>query len=104
MLSPFLRALAYYGGGGYALVLLCTALFLDPFDTTRQAPATLRRRAMVLAPIGLIHPVIATVALVLARDAARDADTDPSSAASVVAGTCLAGSVAVMVGVLAAAG
>src|SRR3954451_4381486 len=83
VLTPFGRALAYYGAGGFALALLCAAVFLDP-SATKEDDAhihRLRRRALALAPLGIVHPVIAGTALLLARDAARAAGTINAGAA-----------------------
>ena len=69
MLSPFARALAYYLAGGFALSLLCTALFLQVTpDLDDQTRRRLRRRAYALASVGIVHPVIAGAAVVQARD------------------------------------
>jgi len=103
VLPPFARALAYYGGGGFALALLCAAVF---FDRTRDVGHDrLRRNALILAPIGIVHPVIAGTALLLARDASRsaDGDTDTTDSAVFAATSSLVASLAAMTVVFAVA-
>ena len=101
MLPPFARALAYYGGGGFALMLLCAALFFDrTHDVGRDK---LRRTALILAPIGLVHPVIAGAAVLLARDASRDGDGDVTDSAVVAAHSSLVASLVAMTVVFAVA-
>jgi len=94
VLPPIARALAYYGGGGFALALLCAAVF---FDRTRDVGHDkLRRSALILAPIGIVHPVIAGTALLLARDASRGADGDTTDSAVFAATSSLVASLAAM--------
>ena len=101
MLNPFARAIVYYGGGGFALLLLCAAVFLDPFTGEHPDRAKrLRRRALLLAPIGVLHPVIAGTALVLARDTARIAGTTSAGLAYIASSASLVASAVVMVVVL----
>jgi hypothetical protein len=98
VLSPFARALAYYGGGGFALALLCAALFLDsPGNVDEGRSARLRRRAMLLASVGVVHPVIAATSLVLAQDAGRGPEPERAAAAVVLAVASLVISLTVMV-------
>ena len=71
MVSPF-AALVYYLGGGFALVLFCAIWFFDrPADLDEVWQRRLRRRAHILTPLGLLHPVIALTAVGLAHDVAR---------------------------------
>lgn len=100
MLSSNARVLAYYGGVGFALALICLALFDTHGGTGLNATerARLRRRAFWLAPAGLVHPVFAITALVLARDANRDNDGDETDGAVVAASASLTVSLLVMVG------
>lgn len=78
LVSP-LAALGYYLGGGFALALFCAMWFFDrPADLDEVWRRRLRRRAHILMPLGLQHPVIALTAFGIARDVARDADPDAS--------------------------
>ena len=101
MLDSFTRALTYYLGGGFALALFCALWYLDrPADLDEASQRRLRRRAAILTPLGLLHPMVALTAVGLARDAARDGD--PINARPVlVAATCsLVASLGGMAGVL----
>ena len=72
MLSPFTRALVYYLGAGFALALFCAIWYLDqPSDTDAGWAARVRRRILMLTPLGLAHPVIALAAVGLALDLSR---------------------------------
>ncbi len=100
MLSSTARLLAYYGGVGFALALICLALLdtqggigLDAAERAR-----LRRRAFWLAPAGVVHPVFALAALVLARDANRGNDVDETDGAVFAASASLTVSLVVRVG------
>jgi hypothetical protein len=105
LLSPFVRALAYYLGGGFALALLCALWFFDrPVDLDERWARRLRRRARILIPLGLLHPVVAVTALGLARDAWRDGDPESSRSTVVVASGSLAASLVVTGAVLVLAG
>ena len=99
MLNPFARALAYYVGGGFALALLCAAFVADP-DENDARPERARRRAAILVPLGLAHPVFALAAFVLTRDLRRAGSAVPVLLPS--AATSLAISLGVMVVVFAA--
>jgi hypothetical protein len=72
LLNSSARALAFYLGGGFALALLCATLFFDvPADPDATWQRKARRRAAILLPIGLAHPVLAVTAFALARDLTR---------------------------------
>ena len=98
MLTPFSRALAYYLGGGFGLALLCS-LWL--FDSSGAPTSTKRitRRAYTFSVLGVLHPVIAITAWVLARDARGRETEDPRPRLAAL--TSLAISTTAMLGVLA---
>lgn len=104
MLSPLARALAYYLGGGFALALFCAMWFLDrPVDLDDASQRRLHRRALILSPLGLFHPMFALTAFGLARDATRYGDAQAGRRALVVATTTLSASVVIAGGVLVSA-
>src|SRR3954447_9983729 len=86
MLSPFTRVLVYYLGVGFALALFCSLWVFDqPWSLDATWQRRLRRRAWILAPIGVLHPVVALAALLLAHDAHRDGDPDAARTVRVAA-------------------
>jgi hypothetical protein len=100
VLSPFARALAYYLAGGFALSLLCAALFVSMTpQLDDRGRRRLRRRAYALASVGIVHPVIAGTAVVLALDS-RPPDAPQPDATTVVSAASLALSLLAAVGVL----
>jgi hypothetical protein len=101
LLSPFTRALAYYLGGGFALALFCALLFFDrPPEADGDSQRRLRRRALVLSSVGLLHPMVALTAFGLARDATRVSDSEAAKSTLIAAATSLIASLAVATGVL----
>ena len=91
----------YYVGGGFALVLFCALWFFDrPPDLDEVWQRRVRRRAHILTPLGLLHPVIALTALGLARDVAHhgdpSGDAEPSWLTVSAATTGLVISLAIM--------
>lgn len=99
MLTPFSRAVVYYLGGGFALALLCSLWLFDASGAPTSSER-LTRRAFTFSVLGVLHPVIALAAWVLARDAR--AQEIGGRRPHLAALTSLAVSTAAMLGVLAA--
>ena len=105
MLSPFARVLVYYLGAGFALGLFCSLWFFDrPWLLDAAWDRRLRRRAWILEPLGVLHPVVALTALGLASDARRDGDATAArgvvvaATGSLVASTAVAATMTIIVG------
>lgn len=80
MLSPFGKAVAYYLYGGFGLGLLCLPVLMRPVgvEQLRWASRT-RRRSLVFAILGPLHPVLAAVSLGLAAEAGHQAEDGSST-------------------------
>lgn len=79
MLSTFHRAIAFYVGGGVALTFLCLGLLFDQAtELTAAGQRRARRYTKLLLPAGLVHPVLAGAAFLLAKDLERFGDPAPT--------------------------
>jgi hypothetical protein len=79
VLNTFHRAIGFYVGGGVALTFLCIGLlFTEPPQLTAAGQRRARRHAKLLLPAGLVHPVFAAAALLLAKDLERLGDPAPT--------------------------